>query len=125
MGGRYEKYVLMPSRLASLVANAVSYFCSTSSQYPRASSYPSTELVNQDDIESLQQHLYPAVERRWLSRLIKIIKQGLVTIFTSNFGHYQNPISRRIMFYLMKAQDADPLMLGILLRQKHTSDLCR
>ena len=26
MGGRYEKYVLMPSRLASLVANAVSYF---------------------------------------------------------------------------------------------------
>ena len=28
MGGRYEKYVMMPSRLASLVANAVSYFCS-------------------------------------------------------------------------------------------------
>ena len=34
MGGRYEKYVMMPSRLASLVSNAVSHFCSTSSQYP-------------------------------------------------------------------------------------------
>ena len=32
MGGRYEKYVLMPSRLASLVADAVGFFCSTSSQ---------------------------------------------------------------------------------------------
>ena len=65
MGGRYEKYVLMPSRLASLVANAVGYFCSTSSQYPPRA-YSGTELATPDDIEALQKKLYPAVERRWL-----------------------------------------------------------
>ncbi len=45
MGGRYEKYVLMPSRLASLVANAVSYFCLDQFTVPCSSPYSSAELV--------------------------------------------------------------------------------
>jgi hypothetical protein len=101
MGGRYEKYVLMPSRLASLVANAVSYFCSTSSQYPAPRHIQAPSWLHQDDIESLQQHLYPAVERRWLESIDQNHQAG-VTIFTSNFGHYQNPIFQQIMFCLMK-----------------------
>ena len=61
MGGRYEKYALMPSRLASLVANAVSYFCSTSSQYPAPRHIQAPSWLHADDIETLQKHLYPAV----------------------------------------------------------------
>ena len=51
MGGRYEKYVLMPSRLASLVANAVSYFCSTSSQYPAPRHIQAPTWLHEDAIE--------------------------------------------------------------------------
>lgn len=54
MGGRYEKYVLMPSRLASLVANAVSHFCSTSSQYPAPRHLQAPSWLHPDDIDSLQ-----------------------------------------------------------------------
>ncbi|MBJ7437305.1 MAG: AAA family ATPase, partial [Acinetobacter sp.] len=69
MGGRYEKYVLMPSRLASLVANAVSHFCSTSSQYPAPRHLQAPSWLHPDDIDSLQKHLYPAIERRWLESI--------------------------------------------------------
>ncbi len=67
MGGRYEKYVLMPSASwPALVANAVSYFCSTSSQYPAPRHLQAPSWLHPDDIDTLQKHLYPAIERRWL-----------------------------------------------------------
>ena len=119
MGGRYEKYVLMPSRLASLVANAVSYFCSTSSQYaPRHIQAPN--WLHQDDIESLQQHLYPAVERRWLESIDQNHQAGIGHDIYLKLWALSEPNIPTDYVLFDEAQDADPLMLGILLRQKST-----
>lgn len=118
MGGRYEKYVLMPSRLASLVANAVSYFCSTSSQYPAPRHIQAPNWLHPDDITALQTHLYPAVERRWLESIDPSHQAGIGHDIYLKLWALSEPNIPADYVLFDEAQDADPLMLGILLRQK-------
>lgn len=120
MGGRYEKYVLMPSRLASLVANAVSYFCSTSSQYPAPRHIQAPNWLHPDDITALQTHLYPAVERRWLESIDPNHQAGIGHDIYLKLWALSEPNIPADYVLFDEAQDADPLMLGILLRQKST-----
>lgn len=120
MGGRYEKYVLMPSRLASLVANAVSYFCSTSSQYPAPRHIQAPNWLHPDDITALQTHLYPAVERRWLESIDPNHQAGNWSRYLPQTLALSEPNIPADYVLFDEAQDADPLMLGILLRQKST-----
>lgn len=120
MGGRYEKYVLMPSRLASLVANAVSYFCSTSSQYPAPRHIQAPNWLHPDDITELQAHLYPAVERRWLESIDPNHQAGIGHDIYLKLWALSEPNIPADYVLFDEAQDADPLMLGILLRQKST-----
>ncbi len=120
MGGRYEKYVLMPSRLASMVANAVSYFCSTSSQYPAPRHIQAPSWLHPDDIVQLQQHLYPAVERRWLESIDIQHQAGIGHDIYLKLWALSEPNIPADYVLFDEAQDADPLMLGILLRQRQT-----
>lgn len=120
MGGRYEKYALMPSRLASLVANAVSYFCSTSSQYPAPRHIQAPSWLHPHDIDSLQQHLYPAVERRWLESIDQQHEAGIGHDIYLKLWALSEPNIPADYVLFDEAQDADPLMLGILLRQRQT-----
>lgn len=120
MGGRYEKYALMPSRLAGLVANAVSYFCSTSSQYPAPRHIQAPSWLHADDIAVLQQHLYPAVERRWLESIDPNHQAGIGHDIYLKLWALSDPFIPADYVLFDEAQDADPLMLGILLKQKST-----
>lgn len=119
MGGRYEKYVLMPSRLASLVADAVSYFCSTSSQYPAARHLQVPAWLHPDDIDSLQKYLYPAIERRWLESIDPHHQAGIGHDIYLKLWALSEPNIGADYILFDEAQDADPLMLGILLKQRH------
>lgn len=69
MGNSYEKYLLMPNRLANLVANGVSNFCATNAQYPAPRHIQVPDWLHPDDGEELQKVLYPALERRWLDSI--------------------------------------------------------
>ena len=110
----------MPSRLASLVANAVSYFCSTSSQYPAPRHIQAPSWLHADDIESLQKHLYPAVERRWLESIDTNHQAGIGHDIYLKLWALSDPFIPADYVLFDEAQDADPLMLGILLRQRNT-----
>ncbi|WP_099092642.1 UvrD-helicase domain-containing protein [Acinetobacter larvae] len=120
MGGRYEKYLLTSSRLASLVANAVSYFCSTSSQYPAPRHLQAPSWLHPDDIDSLQKHLYPAVERRWLESIDPQHQAGIGHDIYLKLWALSEPNIPADYVLFDEAQDADPLMLGILLKQRQT-----
>ena len=120
MGGRYEKYTLMASRLASLVTNAVGYFCSTNSQYPAPRHIQAPSWLHADDIEALQKHLYPAVERRWLESIDVNHPAGIGHDIYLKYWAMSDPIIPADYVLFDEAQDADPLMLGILLKQKNT-----
>ena len=120
MGGRYEKYTLMPSRLASLIVNAIGYFCSTSSQYPAPRHIQAPEWLHSDDVAPLQQYLYPFLERRWLESLDPRHQAGIGhDIYLKSWAMSEPQIpSDYILFD--EAQDADPIMLGILMKQRNT-----
>jgi len=115
----------MPSRLASLVANAVSYFCWTSSQYPAPRHIQAPSWLHQDDIESLQQHLYPAVERRWLESIDQNHQAGIGHDIYLKLWALSNPIFQQIMFCLMKHKMLTHSCWVFYTSKKHTSDLCR
>lgn len=120
MGGRYENYVLMPSRLASLVANGVSQFCATNSQYPAPRHIPVPTWLHEADIATLQNYLYPALERRWQESIDPDHGAGIGHDIYLKLWAMSNPVIPADYVLFDEAQDADPLMLGILLKQQHT-----
>ena len=120
MGGRYEKYTLMPSRLASLVANAVSHFCSTNSQYPAPRHLQAPSWLHADDIEALQKHLYPAVERRWLESINPNHQAGIGHDIYLKYWAMSDPIIATDYVLFSQPQDSDLLMFGIKKKKKNT-----
>ena len=115
----------MPSRLASL-----NTMLSAISVRPAHNILPLAIFKRQagciqDDIESLQQHLYPAVERRWLESIDQNHQAGIGHDIYLKLWALSEPNIPTDYVLFDEAQDADPLMLGILLRQKAPSDLCR
>lgn len=120
MGGRYEKYTLMPSRLANLISNGVTYFCSTNSQYPAPRHIQAPNWLHNDDIETLQQYLYPFLERRWLDSINPQHQAGIGHDIYLKLWALSEPYIPSDYILFDEAQDADPLMLGILLKQKNT-----
>jgi superfamily I DNA/RNA helicase len=119
MGNRYENYLLMPSRLGGLVANGVSEFCATNAQYPAPRHVPVPEWLHPDDAKALQQALYPALERRWLDSINPQHQAGIGHDVYLKLWALSEPQIRSDYVLFDEAQDADPLMLGILLKQKN------
>jgi hypothetical protein len=75
------------------------------------SPYSSTKLVAQDDIESLQQHLYP-VERRWLESIDPNHQAGIGHDIYLKLWALSEPNIPTDYVLFDEAQDADPLMLA-------------
>lgn len=119
MGNRYEKYLLMPNRLASLVANGVSNFCATNAQYPAPRHIDIPEWLHPDDAKALQSALYPALERRWLESIHPQHQAGIGHDIYLKLWALSEPKIPCDYVLFDEAQDADPLMLGILLKQKN------
>src|SRR5690606_19607042 len=113
-------YVLMPTSLASLVANAVGYFCSTTSQSPatRPSQAPSSSQPGA--IETLQKKLSPAAEPRRSASIDATHQAGIGHDITLKRCALSEPNIPADYVLFDEAQDADPLMLGILLKQRST-----
>lgn len=120
MGGRYERYTIMPSRLASLISDAVGYFCATNSQYPAPRHIQAPDWLHQADIETLQNYLYPFLERRWLESINPQHEAGIGHDIYLKLWALSEPTIPADYVLFDEAQDADPLMLGILLKQQRT-----
>lgn len=118
VGNRYEPYLLMPSRLGSLVANGVNNFCATNAQYPAPRHIPVPEWLHPDDADELQKSLYPALERRWLDSIHPQHQAGIGHDIYLKLWALSEPNIPADYILFDEAQDADPLMLGILLKQK-------
>lgn len=120
MSGRYENFTLNASRLASLVSNAVNQFCSTNAQHPAPRHVITPEWMHEDDAAALQKHLYPFVERRWLESIDTRHQAGIGHDIYLKKWALSNPVIHSDYILFDEAQDADPLMLGILLKQQNS-----
>ncbi|MDO4223489.1 MAG: 3'-5' exonuclease [Acinetobacter sp.] len=120
MGNRYEKYTILPNQLANLVSNGVNYFCSTHAPYLAPHHIQMPAWLHEDDVTPLQQHLYPYLERRWLESINPQHQVGIGHDIYLKLWALSEPQIHSDFILFDEAQDADPLMLGILLKQKST-----
>lgn len=120
IGNRYEPYLLMPARLGGLLANGVSQFCSTNAAHPAARHIEVPDWLHPDDAETLQQALFPALQRRWLDSIDPAHQAGIGHDVYLKLWALSDPVIQSDYILFDEAQDADPLMLGILLKQKNT-----
>lgn len=120
MGGRYEKYTLMPSHLARFISDAVSFFCSTHAQYISPRHIQAPDWLHNDDIKTLQEYLYPFAEKRWLDSIDVAHGAGIGHDIYLKYWALSEPYIPADYVLFDEAQDADPVMLGILLKQQNT-----
>lgn len=117
LGNRYENFTLTPGRQAALISNAVSRFCATHARHPAPRHLDMPDWMHPDDAEALRTQLFPSVERRWIESLDPRHRAGISHDIYLKRWALSDPIIPVDYVLFDEAQDADPLMLGVLLRQ--------
>lgn len=115
--GKNQLVTLSPARLARFVSDAVSQFCSTHASYPASRHIPLPNWIAQDEAEQLRERLYPAVEQRWLQSIDPRHSAGIGHDIYLKLWALSKPVIPADFLLFDEAQDADPLMMGILTQQ--------
>jgi energy-coupling factor transporter ATP-binding protein EcfA2 len=118
LGNRYEHFTLTPSRQGSFVSNAVSRFCATNAQHPAPRHLDLPDWLHPDDAESLRMYLFPHVEKRWQDSIDPRHQAGIGHDIYLKCWALSEPIIPVDYILFDEAQDSDPLMLGVLMKQK-------
>lgn len=105
------------ARQARFVSDAVSNFCSTHASYPAPRHLQFPSWVSEADAEQLRETLYPAVEQRWLQSIDARHPAGIGHDIYLKLWALSKPIIPADFILFDEAQDADPLMMGILTQQ--------
>ena len=108
---------LTATTLANYIKNAVANFCTTSSNYPAPRHIKLPEWMNQKDADELRDILYPAVENLWLQSIDPRHSEGIGHHIYLKLWALSNPSIPADFILFEEAQDADPLMMGILFKQ--------
>lgn len=115
--GRHEFVRITPARQASLISDAVSNFCRTHASYPAPRHLNLPEWLAESDAEELREQLYPWVEQRWQQAIDPNHGAGIGHEIYLKLWALAKPRIPADFILFDEAQDADPLMLGILLNQ--------
>lgn len=115
--GVKKSVTLTPAKLANIISEALSTFCKTSSAYPAPRHITAPSWMNETDAAALQQTLYPAFEQRWLQSIDPRHQAGISHDIYLKLWTLSNPIIPADFILFDEAQDADPLMMGALIRQ--------
>lgn len=109
---------LTPIKLANLIGEAITNFCKTSSNYPAPRHIPVPAWLSESDKANLQALLYPAFEKRWLQSIDPRHQAGIGHDIYLKLWTLSNPVIPADFILFDEAQDADPLMMGALLKQQ-------
>lgn len=117
MEGANKFVTLTPARLARYVSDAVSTFCSTHASYPAPRHLEFPNWLAASDSEQLREMLYPHVEQRWLQSIDPRHPAGIGHDIYLKLWALSKPNIPADFILFDEAQDADPLMMGILTQQ--------
>lgn len=115
--GVTKTVILTPAKLASIISEALTTFCKTSSAYPAPRHITPPSWLSDTDKARLQELLYPAFEYRWLSSIDPRHQAGIGHDVYLKLWTLSNPVIPADFILFDEAQDADPLMMGALLKQ--------
>lgn len=117
MDGIKKPVMLSPSKLAGMISDAITTFCKTSSSYPAPRHITPPSWLSDNDKLRLQELLYPAFEYRWQQSIDPRHQGGIGHDVYLKLWTLSNPIIPADFILFDEAQDADPLMMGALLKQ--------
>ncbi|MDO4894692.1 UvrD-helicase domain-containing protein [Moraxella sp.] len=115
--GIKKPVMLTPAKLGGIISEAMTNFCKTSSAYPAPRHINVPSWLDAVDAARLQEYLYPAFERRWLQSIDPRHQSGISHDVYLKLWTLSNPIIPADFVLFDEAQDADPLMMGALIRQ--------
>ena len=115
--GVVKSVTLTPAKLANIISESITNFCKTSSAYPAPRHILAPSWMDAADSAQLQQILYPALEQRWLQSIDPRHQAGISHDIYLKLWTLSNPIIPADFILFDEAQDADPLMMGALIRQ--------
>lgn len=118
--GRYEFARLTAANQASMVNAGLAQFCQTHASYPAPRHLQLPNWLHPDDASQLQEQLYPYLETRWQQSCDPNHQAGIGHEIYLKLWALGKPIIPADFVLFDEAQDADPLMLGILLKQTQT-----
>lgn len=116
--GKSQAVNFTPARLSRFVSDAVSNFCATHASYPAPRHLEFPKWVSEKDAEELREMLYPAVEKRWLQSIDARHPAGIGHDIYLKLWALSKPMIPADFILFDEAQDADPLMMGILTQQQ-------
>lgn len=117
MDGVNKFVTLTPAKLARMVSDSVSHFCSTHASYPAPRHIELPKWIDQNDADQLREMLFPAVEKRWLQSIDARHPAGIGHDIYLKLWALSKPNIPADFILFDEAQDADPLMMGILTQQ--------
>ncbi|MFL1732697.1 UvrD-helicase domain-containing protein [Moraxella oculi] len=115
--GVVKPVLLTASKLANIVSEGLMNFCKTDSAYPAPRHIKPPSWLGQADGERLRELLYPALEQRWLQSIDPRHQSGIGHDIYLKLWTLSSPIIPADFILFDEAQDADPLMMGALIRQ--------
>ncbi len=115
--GSRRTTTLYPFHLALWISEGLNNFCKTSSEYPAPRHITPPSWINDADRATLQEMLYPALEHLWQQAIDPRHQQGISHDIYLKLWTLSNPIIPADFILFDEAQDADPLMMGALIKQ--------
>ncbi|UNU72620.1 UvrD-helicase domain-containing protein [Moraxella nasovis] len=108
---------LTKSKLGTIIGESITHFCKTSSAYPAPRHLILPSWLSDADDAALRQQLYPALEERWLQSIDARHQAGIGHDIYLKLWTLSNPAIPADFILFDEAQDADPLMMGALIKQ--------
>lgn len=117
IAGKKQTVVLTSAKLGTIINDALTQFCKTHAAYPAPRHISLPTWLNDNDTAQLQTLLYPALERRWREAIDPRHQGGIGHDVYLKLWTLSNPVIPADFVLFDEAQDADPLMMGVLMNQ--------
>ena len=115
--GVKKPLTLSKAKLGMIIGDSLSNFCKTASEYPAPRHLVLPEWLDPKEDHDLRNYLYPALEARWHQAIDSRHQGGIGHDIYLKLWTLSNPRIPADFILFDEAQDADPLMMGVLIKQ--------
>ncbi len=115
--GKKQPYVLNKFKLGMMINDSLVNFCKTNAAHPAPRHIVTPDYLDEAQTTMLQQMLFPALELRWQQAIDPRHPDGIGHDVYLKLWTLSNPKIAADFVLFDEAQDADPLMMGVLMNQ--------
>lgn len=117
VNGVNKPTLLTKAKLGAIISDAITTFCKTSANFPAPRHLTLPSWIQPDDAKQVQELLYPALVARWEQSIDPRHGAGIGHDIYLKLWTLSKPVIPADFILFDEAQDADPLMMGVLMKQ--------